>query len=279
MKKTIIVAIIAIVLVISIAGTCVALYKVAATQKQVSISAIDGGTVTLTINNTGDLDFSGISPVNRTKTFQLQLTTNNADLVDGVHGIFKVAVSGDLADYITLTVNNLTAIDAEPGEVNADAITANGADIALSATPKYFKVTMYLNDSGVTNFATIAESTGTVTVTWAVNNNSVFSYDANAYYAVGVINGVTAWYACSDSIKLDSEVAGENVAQKNAVTLHNGDVFKVVHGESWYGGKTENNNVEGVSVSGNDGNISITKDGTYYIFVNGSGQVWVDTHA
>lgn len=282
MKKTILITVIAIVLVLSIAGTCFALYKSAATDKVVNITASGGENCNLTIGTSTSLDFAGISPSNRTKTSDITLSTSNNNIVDGVHGLFKVAIAGNIAEYITLTVNEIASVGAaEVGSANADALTNAGADIALSTVPKYFRVTMYLNDAGVTAFATIAEQTATVTVSWTVNQSTIFAYDANAYYIVGSVGGVTAWYPTSESIVLNDQPTEGNQAMKTSVSLTQGDVFKVVKNykatPSWYGGKT--NNTGHVSVSVDNGDITVNTTGVYDIYVNNDGRVWVAVHA
>ena len=285
MKKTLLVTVIAIVLVLSIAGTCFALYKTTPNNKTVNISATAGDTCNLTIGTSTSLDFSGISPAegHTSKTVDVTLSTSNGALADGVHGIFKVAKTGDLAAYIDVTVNEIPSVGGTLGSAVADATTAQGLDIALSATPKYYRITMALSAAAIADFSLAAEKTGSITVTWAVNDASVFSYDANAYYVVGTLNGVTAWYPTSNSIVLNDTPTGSNIAQKNAITLHAGDSFRVVKnykdGAIWYGGKADNaNNPAGVAVSSPDGNgynIDITTDGTYYIFLNGENRIWV----
>ncbi len=285
MKKALILAIIAIILVISVVGVCVALYKVAATQKQVNITASSGSTCNLTIGTADNLNFTGISPNSTTRTFDITLSTSNNALADGVSGIFKVTKGGAQPTYVDVTVNEIPSIGGALGSEVAAATTVSGATIALSALPKYYRVTITLNATGIAAFdETLAETQfATVSASWEVDEDSLFTYDANAYYVVGTINGVTAWSPTANSIVLDSATTGTNRAQKDAVTLHNGDTFKVVKNyrvsPEWPATQASNSSVEGVTVAENGANIQITADGTYYIFVNDNGQVWVDTHA
>ena len=288
MKKKLIVIVIAVVLVAAVVGTCFALYKIPAQQKVININA-SADVCNLTLNSSASLDFANISPNNRTKTADVTLDVDDSDLVDGVHGTFKVAVSGNLANYITVTVNSIASIGAAtPGAVNADAITNAGADIALSDVPQYFRITLYLNDSGVTNFATIAEKTGTVTVSWTVDESSVFSYDATAYYIVGTINGSTHWQPSSESIVAGTGNEG-NYAIATNVSLKSGDSIKAVlayrsDNPTWYGGKTNNteggnDGVAGVYVASDNANVDITADGNYDIYVGKDGRIWVAAHS
>lgn len=283
MKRKLLVTIIAIVLVIAVTSTCFALYEKTATEKVINLSAT-AEVCTLTVGTSTSLDFAGISPSNRTKTVDVTLSTSDNTLVDGVHGIFKVALSGDLASSMDVAVNAIASVGAESlGAANADALTESGANIALSAVPQYFRVTISLKEA-ITgdNFGTIAEQTGAITISWTVDTTTVFAYNAEAYYVVGTLNGVTAWYPTANSIVLNDVPSSGNQAMKLNVTLHNGDSFKVVKNHrvsaTWYSGQADNSSVAGVSGIDGDGNVQIDADGSYDIYVNDSGAIWVAVH-
>ena len=274
MKKTLLVTVIAIVLVLSIAGTCFALYKTTPANKTVNISATAGEDCNLTIGTSASLDFSGISPAegHSSKTVDVTLSTSNGALADGVHGIFKVAKSGDLAAYIDVTVNEIPSVGGTLGSAANDATTAQGLDIALSATPVYYRITMALSAAAIADFSLAAEKTGTVTVSWEVNNSSVFTFDANAYYVVGTINGVTSWTPNESSVKMTSPGANNDLATVTH-TFSAGDTFKVVNGEplqwhDFWSGATEN-------FSNSSGQITINTAGTYKIDLNNEGHGYI----
>ncbi|MCR4725876.1 MAG: hypothetical protein K5753_01490 [Clostridia bacterium] len=275
MKKTLLVTVIAIVLVLSIAGTCFALYKTTPSNKTVNISATEGEACNLAIGTSASLDFSGISPAegHTSKTVDVTLSISNAALADGVHGIFKVAKAGDLAAYIDVTVNEIPSVGGTLGSAANDATTAQGLDIALSATPKYYRITMALSAAAIADFSLAAEKTGTLTVTWAVNNESVFTFDPTAYYVVGTINGVTSWTPNESSVKMSSTGVQNGDLATVTHTFAVGDTFKVVSGEplvwhDFWSGATEN-------FSNSGGQITINTAGTYKIDVNHEGHPYI----
>lgn len=286
MKKKLIVIVIAVVLVASIVGTCFALYTKNATQKSFSISA-GNQVVTLTINN-GDntgaqasFNFDALSPDNLSESQDIALHCTNTAYVDGVHGKLTIAQSGDLADSVDVTVQLLTAAD---GTVDSDISTAalgSGQDFALSALPKFVRITVTLKAAAASNFAAIAEDSLTLTINWEIVSGSVFSYDNNAHYVVGRINGVEAWYPCSSSILMQAPQSGTDIKVATGVTLKAGDEFKVVWNydgsynseeAQWYGGDGQNTD-DIFSTEGS--NVQIKTDGTYTIYLNSNYRVYL----
>lgn len=283
--KKVFVTVIAIALVAAVIGSCFALYEQSGTtSKSVALTAT-AEVCQLTIDTSTSLAFAGISPTNSTHSVDVTLDTSDSTLVDGVHGIFKVAVSGDIASYVDVAVNSIASVGAvELGAANADALTVGGADITLSAVPQYYRVTVSLKAAySGTEFEAVAELTGTITVSFVVDESTVFAYDAEAFYVVGKINGgTTKWYPTANSVVLSDPVGSGNLAQKASVTLKAGDKIKVVKnykaGAVWYSGQAINSSVTGVSGIDEDGNVLIDADGTYDIYVNDSSQIWVAAH-
>ncbi|MBQ4443913.1 MAG: hypothetical protein II896_04540 [Clostridia bacterium] len=285
MKKKLLVSLIAIVLVAAVAGSCFALYSVNATNKVVSISA-GYQVVNMQFKNAdnsavlADVDFDdAFSPDLTTQTVDVVLAITNGALADGVHGLFTAALTGTLASHVDVTVNLLTAVGGSLSTDITASATGAGYDIALSATPVAVRITVALKAADIADFASAAETTGTLTLTWAKVAGSVFTYDDNAYYVVGTVNGVTAWYPCATSVLMNDTPGEGNQAKKASVTLQAGDSIKVVKGyetsATWYSGQESNNTVTGVSGIDGDGNVQIDANGTYDIYVNTSGQIWV----
>lgn len=286
MSKKLLVSVIAIILVAAITGTCFALYSVDASNKVVSISAgyqvvnmqIKNGTNSAVLS---DVDFDdAFDPTTNSQYVDVVLAITNASLADGVHGLFTAAVSGDLAAQVDVTVNLLTAVG---GSVSTDitaAATGSGYDIALSATPVAVRITIALKAAAIADFSLAAEKTGTLTLGWAKVAGSVFTYDADAYYLVGTVNGVTAWYPCATSVLLDGELTDSNHAQKLSVALSAGDEFKVVKnyeaGDGFWTwcGAGDNFDTANYEASAG-GNISIKANGNYNIYVNGFDVIYI----
>ena len=277
MKKKLLVSLIAIVLVAAVAGSCFALYSVNATNKVVSISA-GYQVVNMQFKNAdnsavlADVDFDdAFSPELTTQTVDVVLAITNGALADGVHGLFTAALTGTMASHVDVTVNLLTAVGGSLSTDITASATGAGYDVALSATPVAVRITVTLKAADIADFASAAETTGTLTLTWAKVAGSVFTYDSSAYYMIGTINGVTAWYPCATSIVVDDPVGESgNKAQELGVTLKAGDEFKIVKNYEagdpsweWYG------------APGSGANGTIVADGTYNIYLNGSGEIYV----
>lgn len=278
MKKKLLVSVIAIVLVAAIVGSCFALYSVNATSKNIDITA-GYQVVNLEIRNGANsaaqetITLSGFSPEDastRTKTVDLTLRITNAGLADGVHGVFAASLTGELASYITTTVNTLSTAEGSVSGDITSAATGAGYDVALSSTPVYVRLTFTLTDAAIADFSLAANKSASLTLSWTVASGSVFTYDANAYYLVGTVNGVTAWYPCATSIVLDDTPSSGNQAMKEGITLSEGDEFKIVKNYEagdgswqWFG------------APGSGANLTIAADGTYNVYVNSAGEVYV----
>ena len=145
------------------------------------------------------------------------------------------------------------------------------------------RITIALKAAAIADFTLAAEKTGTLTLNWTKVAASVWTYDADAYYIVGVLGGEDKWSVSTDNqnISLDDEATGANIAQKAGVHFAAGDVIKVVKNYEvsdsrvWYGGKTDNTEGGKVSVSEDNGNITINTAGTYNVFVNDGNRVWL----
>ena len=271
MSRKIIISVIAIVLVLGVVGGCYALYSKNADDVEVNINA-GYESVTLQLNNGADtgaqsaISLENFSPSARTQTVDVTLKVNNASLVDGVHGLFTVEVSdtaNTLGAYLTTTVSLL---DAAEGNIASDittAATGTGYDVALSSTPKYVRISFYLNDDGVTNFATIADTSASLTLTWAHVAASVWTIDTDAYYIVGSIGGALLWDVTENNVELNDTPDG-NVAQKNSVALTAGDKIKVRKGDgTWINPASD----QGYTIDG-DGNYVVGSTGNYGVFFN-----------
>ena len=288
--KKILVSIIAIVLVAAVIGTCFALYTHNADPINVNIGA-STTTVNLQIfdgTNTAaqeTITLNGFSPENAasiTKTVDVVLKISRPDLADGGHGLFGATLTGDLAPYLTMTVNKLSAVGGSLDE-DITASVGSGYDIAYTATPVAVRLTFVLtatsNDpESASYFGLAAEKTASLTLSWT---NVDFVYNASTYYVVGTINGVTSWTPSASSIAMG---AGNdaNYAIATNVALKNGDSIKVVQNyfstPNWPTTQEGNKSVTGVSIAYDNDNIAIVADGNYDIYVNKSNQVWVAVH-
>lgn len=279
MSRKIIVTIIAIVLVVGVVGGCYALYHKNATPVSVNIGA-GFESVTLQINNStntaaqGAINLSGFSPDNRTQFVDVTLTVDHPLLVDGVHGLFTVDVTdtaNTLGAYLTTTVSTLSN-SVVVDDITTDAL-GSGYDVALSATPVYVRVSFYLNNDGVTNFATIADTTATVTLSWEHVSGSIWAVDTDAYYLVGSIGGVNMWDITEANIKLTDDNSNGDLATKENVTLAAGDEIKIRKGDgTWIGFWTAGTS----DFSNNAEQIHINTAGTYRLGVSSSSHGWIE---
>lgn len=280
MTKKLFVVIIAIVLVAAIAGSCFALYYTKQADKQVTIStAFDE--LNLQIKNAGNTAAQGtilldeISPDNRTKTIDVTLTVDQPSLVDGIHGLFTVGVSNTantIGAYITTTVKLLNVTKdgegvetsrTEGSTITTDAL-GDGYDVALSSVPVYVRLSFYLNDDGVTNFATIAETTASITLDWQKVVASVWTLDSSAYYVVGTLSGANKWDINATNANTKLVAGTDPVIATTIVTLAAEDQLKVRKGDgTWvgsYSSATED-------FTNSDMQIYITNAGSYRINV------------
>ena len=279
--KKLLVSLISVILIAGVVGTCFALYTTNATQKSFTINA-GYEVVNLTINNgantgaQGNINLSGFKPDATTQYVDVTLVASDGEY-DSVHGNFSATLTGELSNYIDTTVRLL---DAAEGDPTGDAITAaamgEGYDVALSSTPVYVRLTFTLNAAACADFSLAANTSAALTLNWEIAEGSVFTYDADAYYLVGKIDGEEYWYACSSSVKLTDAPENSDLAKMSNVHLTAGDKVKVLKGETWYGGKTDNTGH--VSVGMDNGDITVNTTGYYDIYVNDQGRVWISVH-
>ena len=283
MTRKVIISIIAIVMCIGVIGGCFALYYTKGADKTVTISS-SYSELNLVINNAGNtaeqtaISLSGFSPASEdlTKTIDVTLAVDHPQLVDGIQGNFKVALTGTLAPYITTSVGTLASIGAEntSADITSEATSNAGKNIALSSTPVYVRLSFTLNtEAEGFNFATLAESTASLTLSWTQVAGTVWTLDNDAYYLVGNIGGVDKWNvnATNQNVMLNDTTTDSNTAQKNSVSLTAGDKIKVRKGDgTWINIAGDQ---PGYTYDG-DGNYVVGTTGTYGIYVS-NGVVYV----
>ena len=123
-------------------------------------------------------------------------------------------------------------------------------------------------DSGINVYAII--------VKMGIEQPATYVADENAYYLVGTINGEAHWAPYTDELKL-SDYEG-NLGAIMGVSLKEGDQLKVVKGActEWYScAATEGVNTVVTEDGDSKGNGVIIADGTYNIFLNNQGQVYI----
>jgi Na+-transporting NADH:ubiquinone oxidoreductase subunit NqrD len=281
MNKKLLVTLVAAILAIAVIGSCYATYIVTAEDVTVNISA-GYQSVTLVINNDDnsaaqtDFALSGFAPDATTQVLDVALTVDHYDLVDGVHGVFAISVSNTadtLGAYLTTTVQVLDDADGNVTDNITTDATGEGYDVALSATPVYVRITFTLNSDGIANFATIAETSASVALTWEIEEGSLFVLDPNAYYLVGNFSN---WEINVNAIKMSTPSEGTDLAVIESVALTGGvvpagDEFKIKKGDTWYGSYSPStdqftNNAEQIhiNVSGHY-RIRLDEDGHSYI--------------
>ena len=171
MKKLIVVLIV-IVLLAGIVGTCVALYKMNG-SRNVQVT-VEDPVVTLSINNASNtaaqtnFTLEGFSPSARQKTKDITLDCTNPSAAGDVQGLFTVAKSGALAPYIDITVNLLNSAGGSLGENITQASMGDGKTFALSGSPRYVRITAYLNNDGVNSFEQASEQQATISLGWTI---------------------------------------------------------------------------------------------------------------
>lgn len=279
--KKVLISVIAIVLVATVVGACFAQFYQAdnaATVVNITTSfqsftlQIKNGANTALIGNT-PIDFAALSPSHRTEAVDITLAVNDSTYIDGNKGVLNVSLTGDLAEYITTTVTLLDAAQGDPIAEGANitaAATGAGYKALLSATPIFVRLSFYLNDAGCTNFAA-AELTASLSVTWEVDNDSVWSYSGTEYYLVGKINGdATKWAVteANQNVLLTKVNEGNNIAIATGVALTAGDEIKVVYNYNEDNGTDPNSIWYGTGEGGdNSQNVAINTTGTYNIYL------------
>lgn len=266
--KKVLVIVIATILAISVIGTCFALYKINATDRNITLTT--GDAVTLSIA-AGDLAEVGISPDKTTATYNVTLQSSSTVADASKYGKFTVATSGTLANYMTVsaTIANVAKDDA--------ALKA-GIHYALNDLPTSFTLTFTFNFADV-DFSTIAETAASVKLSWVIDDNYAgdFTADPNAYYLVGKIGETEAWAPISTSPKFKTEglSSADNKAELINMTLSAGDTVKIKQGpgkDGWFGNWK---NIATIGTTDGNGNLVIKEAGTYNFYLNNSDEIYV----
>ena len=265
--KKVLVIVIATILALSVIGTCFALYKINATDRNITLTT--GDAVTLSIA-AGDLAEVGISPDHTTATYSVTLQSSTTVDDASVYGKFTVATSGTLANYLTVS----TTIDEVARD---DAALKTGIHYALNDLPTTFILTFTFDFSDI-DFYTVAETVANVTLSWVIDESYTGPYTPTegAYYLVGKINGSESWAPVSDDHMFTTDVAdAANKAELVEIELKAGDTVKIKNGATWY---PEWGNWKDYAASGTidtNQNLVITADGTYSFYLNQSNEVYV----
>lgn len=265
--KKVLVIVIATILALSVIGTCFALYKINATDRNITLTT--GDAVTLSIA-AGDLEEVGISPEKTTVTYSVTLQSSTTVDDASVYGKFTVATSGTLANCLKVST---TIAEVEKD----DAALKKGVHYALNALPTTFTLTFTFDFSDV-DFYDFAETVANVTLSWVIDESYTGSYKPTegAYYLVGKINGSESWAPASDDHMFTTEVADtKNKAELVGIELEAGDTVKIKNGATWY---PEWGNWKEYAESGTidtNQNLVITADGKYSFYLNQSNEVYV----
>ena len=265
--KKVLVIVIATILALSVIGTCFALYKINATDRNITLTTGDAVTLSIAADPLAE---GGISPTKTTATYSvtLQSSTNVDDA--SVYGKFTVATSGTLANYLTVS----TTIDEVARD---DAALKTGIHYALNDLPTTFTLTFTFDFSGI-DFYSVAETVADVTLSWVIDESYTGPYTPTegAYYLVGKINGSESWAPASDTHKFTTAVADpNNKAELVKIDLKAGDTVKIKNGATWY---PEWGNWKEYAESGTidtNQNLVITADGKYSFYLNQSNEVYV----
>ena len=263
MKKVLVIVIVTI-LALSVIGTCFALYKINATDRNITLTT--GDAVTLSIA-TGDLDKVGISPDNPTATYNVTLQSSSTVSDASVYGKFTVATSGTLANYLTVS----TTIDEVARD---DAALRAGIHYALNDLPTTFTLTFTFDFSDV-DFYSVAETDANVTLSWVIDSSYTGTYKpvTGSYYLVGKINGKESWAPASSNHMFTTDVADPmNKAELTEIELKAGDTVKIKKDATWYGNWKD---YETIGTLDSNQNLVITAAGKYSFYLNQSDEVYV----
>lgn len=264
--KKVLVIVIATILALSVIGTCFALYKINATDRNITLTT--GDAVTLSIA-AGDLAEVGISPDHTTATYNVTLQSSSTVSDASVYGKFTVATSGTLANYLTVST---TIAEVE----RDDAALKTGIHYALNALPTTFTLTFTFDFSDV-DFYTIAETVANVTLSWVIDSSYTGPYTpvVGGYYLVGKINGNESWGPASANHLFntdENEIDALNKAELEGIALSAGDTVKIKKDATWYGNWKEYATIGTLDANGN---LVITAAGTYSFYLNQSDEIHV----
>ena len=260
--KKVLVIVIATILALSVIGTCFALYKINATDRNITLTT--GDAVTLSIA-AGDLAEVGISPDHTTATYNVTLQSSSTVSDASVYGKFTVATSGTLANYLKVS----TTINTEAKD---DAALKAGVHYALNALPTTFTLTFTFDFSDV-DFYTVAETVANVTLSWVIDPSYPYTPVVGGYYLVGKINGKQSWGpASADHLFDTAEIDPLNKAELEGIALSAGDTVKIKKDATWYGNWKE---YATIGTLDPNGNLVITADGTYSFYLNQSDEIHV----
>ncbi len=262
--KKVLVIVIATILALSVIGTCFALYKINATDRNITLTT--GDSVTLSIA-ADDLAEVGISPDHTTATYNVTLESSSTVSDASVYGKFTVATSGPLANYLKVS----TTI----GEVERDdAALKTGIHYALNALPTTFTLTFTFDFSDI-DFYTVAETVADVTLSWVIDSSYTGPYTpvVGGYYLVGDINGQESWGPASAAHLFNTTgIDPLNKAELEGIELSAGDTVKIKKDATWYGNWK---NYETIGTLDANGNLVITEAGTYSFYLNQSDEIHV----
>ena len=260
--KKVLVIVIATILALSVIGTCFALYKINATDRNITLTT--GDAVTLSIA-AGDLAEVGISPEKTTVTYSVTLQSSTTVDDASVYGKFTVATSGTLANYLKVS----TTINTEEKD---DAALKTGVHYALNALPTTFTLTFTFDFSEI-DFYSVAETVANVTLSWVIDPSYPYTPVADSYYLVGKINGNESWGPASDDHMFTTDVADPmNKAELTEIELKAGDTVKIKKDATWYGNWKD---YETIGTLDSNQNLVITAAGKYSFYLNQSDEVYV----
>lgn len=273
LNKRVLVVVLALLLSLSVVGGAFALY-IKEAKKTINVGKSQGLHLLIDLGEKVDsIALTGLNP-DTPQTHDLTLkyaaSLQEGETVDkNVRTTFKVALSGDLAQYVTYKATS-SGIEF----ANQAALT-EGKTIKLGAIPTDLKLEFALTDDAKSGAASgWAEKMASIAITWFVDKTT-----PDGFYIVGKIEGKENWGVSFASPYGPNITAGENIAEIKGVALKAGDLVKMVYASGGViaqedGWKTfaAGNQFEGF-VTDENGNLKITTDGTYsFYFKNDNGQ-------
>ncbi|MBQ9145278.1 MAG: hypothetical protein IJX70_02270 [Clostridia bacterium] len=262
--KKIIILVIAIVLALSVVGTCFALYKINAEDRTISLTTGDAITLVISAGDFGDVRLSpGCAPVTKSVTLNVNKSVSDA----GMYGKFKVEISGALENYIT--------VDATGGITKDDAALKEGVHYALTDLPTTFEL-RFTFTATADEFFGLAEGNATVRLTWVIDESYTGPYTPKAgYYLVGKLNGgAENWAPSADTYHFATAgIEATNKAELKNVSLKAGDIVKIKDhlNDVWYGNWKDYTAIGSLDANGN---LVIKADGTYSFYLNSADEIY-----
>ncbi len=301
MNKKIFVIFLSVILCLSVVGGCFALYT---QNDSLDITFGSGDAVTLTLqsvnseNESADFNFGGIAlnpkDSSATQRIKLNVDTTNTDSLAGLNGKLTISVDGSTLDSQYYTLSGV-AVDKnnENSKDYASSDLLRGLTLPLNDLPQYLTLTVALK-SEITNseFKDVSNKKIKVSVSWEFVD---WAPVENAYYIVGDFSN---WSVNEQAIKLGAGTGTNKAELANyQLTTAMGE-FKIVQYTQvqndenetvwglrwlklgWSDGKVAvGDGVVAINNNDDTSNIKVTSDQAYYICVNGSDNVWVQSQS